>query len=52
MTTREEMVERLIDDAISVLHHDGTEGAAVDIFERDQLRKRFAKHITPPSNRP
>jgi hypothetical protein len=36
-------IERLIDAAMAVLHHDRSEGTEVDIYERNQLRERFAE---------
>jgi hypothetical protein len=45
MTSREKLLDGLIKDAISVLHHDTTEGDAIDRYERLALRKRFDARI-------
>jgi hypothetical protein len=37
-----EQIERLIDAAMDVLHHDRSEDSEVDVFEREQLRNKFA----------
>jgi hypothetical protein len=37
-----DVVEKLIQEAVSVLHHDTTEGSEIDRYEREALRKRFA----------
>ena len=39
-------IERLIDAAMDVLHHDRSPGDDVDIYERNQLRERFAKILS------
>lgn len=39
----EELLTKLIDAALDVLHHDRTEGSEVDHHERAALRKKFAK---------
>jgi hypothetical protein len=38
-----EMVERLVEVAISTLHHDGDAGSEVDKYERHLLRTKFGK---------
>jgi hypothetical protein len=42
---REELLSRLIQDALDVLHHDRTEGSDVDRFEHEQLHKRFSRTL-------
>lgn len=39
----EELLAKLIDAALAVLHHDRTDGSDVDSYERATLRKKFAK---------
>lgn len=39
----DDLLTKLIDAAISTLHHDTTEGSTVDLYERDILRKKFAR---------
>lgn len=38
---RERILDGLVDVAISVLHHDTTDGSEIDQYERGALRKRF-----------
>lgn len=42
---RQDLIDGLIDDAMSVLHHDGTEGGDVDAYERETLGKKFAARL-------
>ena len=39
--THNEIVERLVDAALDVLHHDRTEGDEIDKYERHTLRTKF-----------
>jgi hypothetical protein len=45
---RESTITKLIDAAISVLHHDTSEGSEVDKYERDALRTRFKAILYVP----
>jgi hypothetical protein len=39
---RDGVIEKLIEAALSVLHHDRRDGNEVDVYERQQLRKAFS----------
>jgi hypothetical protein len=41
-----EMVEELVQAAISALHHDTTEGSEVDKYERQLLRTKFGQILS------
>lgn len=43
MIITRDMIEELITAAISVLHHDLSEGGEVESFERGALRKQFSR---------
>lgn len=45
IAVRDRLVEALITEALDVLHHDRTDGSAVDQYERRQLRTRFTAVI-------
>jgi hypothetical protein len=42
---RLDLIDGLIDDAMSVLHHDGDHGDDCDIYERETLGKKFADRL-------
>jgi hypothetical protein len=48
ITVRGATVDRLIDAAFDVLHHDASEGTDVDKYERDTLRKKFKSILYVP----
>lgn len=42
-TARERVISKLVDAAISALHHDATDGGSVDLYERHVLRGKFTE---------
>lgn len=46
---RERILDGLVQAAISLLHHDTTDGDDVDQYERKVLRERFTAVLAPPS---
>ena len=38
---RERVLDRLVETALDVLHHDRVDGSEVDKYERAQLRQKF-----------
>jgi hypothetical protein len=49
---RETLIDALVQEAISVLHHDTTENSEVDRYERETLRKRFASVLGRGQTKP
>jgi hypothetical protein len=37
------VMDKLVQVAFDVLHHDRSEGSSVDVYEQAQLRKKFAE---------
>lgn len=46
------LLEGLIEDALSVLHHDGDGEGEIDEFERAALRRLFKKRLRGPVGGP
>jgi hypothetical protein len=50
--THDDVIDRLIQAALDILHHDTDHGDAVDLYERKVLRERFAAILHPPTSKP
>lgn len=46
---KDEVIDRLIQIALDVLHHDTDHGDAVDQYEREVLRAKFTAALNAPS---